>query len=320
MEMQDTTRRTFLRAGAAAAGAGALAGGVPTAGAAEPFGGWLSNTSNFDGVVDKTGQDSVTITVGVTANSGSNGFGPAAVRVDPGTKVVWEWSGNGYHNVKEKGGAFESETVGEKGHSFSQTFEENGVVKYACVPHKMMGMKGVVVVGDVEIASGDSDGEKNGSGPDYGDWFKNTDNFESTVDKTGQDSVTVTVGARGNNGALAFDPPAIEVDPGTEVVWEWADTGSAHNVVAEDGSYKSELTAEGGYTFSQTFESAGIHKYACVPHKQMGMKGAVVVSDTGGGSGVELTDVLAIGAGFSVVAGLFGLFGVGLKEHGPNKE
>ena len=53
----------------------------------------------------------------------------------------------------------------------------------------------------------------------YGEWMSDVSNYEATVDYTGQESVTVAVGA-GENGVL-FDPPAILVDPGTTVTWEW---------------------------------------------------------------------------------------------------
>jgi halocyanin-like protein len=108
---------------------------------------YLADTGNYDGVVDETGASEVTVTVGTEANGGNFGFGPAAVRVSSGATVVWEWNGLGSsHNVVEEDGTFESELVMEEGHTFSQTFEESGVVHYYCTPHRTMGMKGVVVV------------------------------------------------------------------------------------------------------------------------------------------------------------------------------
>jgi halocyanin-like protein len=111
------------------------------------FGGWFEGVSNFDGVVDETGSSEVTVTVGSSANGGNFGFDPAAVRVDAGTTVVWEWNGKGgSHNVAAEDGSFESELVAEEGHTFSHTFEEAGTVKYTCTPHETVGMKGAVVV------------------------------------------------------------------------------------------------------------------------------------------------------------------------------
>ena len=160
-----TTRRTFLRAsGAAVAGAATVAGGTGVVGAqTDEFDGWFDDVSNYDGVVDRTGQDSVTVEVGVEANGGAFGFGPAAVRVSPGTTVVWEWTGEGgQHNVVAEEGAFESELVGDAGHTFEHTFEDAGTFLYACTPHRSLGMKGAVVVGEGG-GSGGSGGSSGGS-------------------------------------------------------------------------------------------------------------------------------------------------------------
>jgi halocyanin-like protein len=315
------SRRSVLRAGAAAAAGGTLAGLSAPAAAASPYDGWLDNTSNFEETVDKTGQDEVTIEVGVQGNNGTNAFGPAAVQVDPGTTVVWKWTGQGSHNVKANDGSFESEITAESGFTFEQTFEEKGVVKYACTPHKVMGMKGVVAVGDIDTGGGSQSAESGSgsSGIDYGDWLEDTSNFEETVDKTGQDEVTIQVGVEGNNGTNAFGPAAVQVDPGTTVVWEWTGQGS-HNVIEQGGAFESEITAEAGFTFEQTFEEAGIVKYACTPHKAMGMKGAVVVGDVGGGggsggaSGTDIADLLTIGGAVGIAGTLIGLAGFGASE------
>ncbi|MFC7078813.1 halocyanin domain-containing protein [Halorussus caseinilyticus] len=126
---------------------------------------WFENTTNYDGVVDETGKSEVTIEVGTKGNTGNFAFGPAAVRVDPGTKVVWEWTGKGStHNVVAENGDFESELVSEEGHTFEYTPEESGVVKYACTPHKAMGMKGALVVGDAEVGSASGGESGHGEG------------------------------------------------------------------------------------------------------------------------------------------------------------
>jgi halocyanin-like protein len=143
--------------------------------------------------------------------------------------------------------------------------------------------------------AGGSDGGDGGTGtttaaattttvsePDYGGWFDGVDNYESTVDMRDSDAVTVTVGAEGNGGNVAFDPPAVRVSPGTEVTWEWTGDGGAHNVVADDGSYRSgDPVAEASTTFSHTFPEAGVSKYVCELHRGQGMKGAVVVGTPG---------------------------------------
>ncbi len=127
--------------------------------------------------------------------------------------------------------------------------------------------------------SGD-DGGSSGDGSNsmsFDGWFDNTSNYDSVTDKTGKSEVTVKVGTEGNNGAFAFSPPAVKVSKGTKVVWEWTGKGGSHNVASESGDFESEMVGDEGHTFSQTFDSAGTYKYACTPHKAMGMKGAIVV-------------------------------------------
>jgi halocyanin-like protein len=120
---------------------------------------------------------------------------------------------------------------------------------------------------------------------DYGGWFDGVPNYDGTADRTGSEEVRVTVGPGGD---LTFAPPAIHVDPGTTVVWEW-DAGF-HNV-AERGTgdrYASETTDEAGTTFSVTFDGEGISTYVCEPHASAGMKGAVVVGSGEGDLQVEV--------------------------------
>jgi halocyanin-like protein len=138
----------------------------------------MSDVSNYDGVHDMTGQSEVTVDVGVEANQGAYGFGPGAIQVDPGTTVIWEWTGEGgMHNVvAESGGDYSSELSQEAGYTFEHVFESGGVSKYFCQPHKALGMKGVVVVGDnvpsgAEVVSGgggSGGGGESGSGGEGG--------------------------------------------------------------------------------------------------------------------------------------------------------
>jgi halocyanin-like protein len=144
----------------------------------------------------------------------------------------------------------------------------------------------------------------------YEGWFDDVDNYEGTVDYRGQTEVTVTVGA-GENGLL-FDPPAILVDPGTTVTWEWSGEGGTHNVVAENEAYESELVGEEGHTFEHTFETEDVFRYFCEPHRAVGMKGAVAVGDIdddlidpdpGGGQPLTGADMLIVAASLGL-AGL----------------
>ncbi len=124
----------------------------------------------------------------------------------------------------------------------------------------------------------ESDGDGDGSvDAEVDEYLSDTDNYDGVVDETGSGELTVLVGAEGNGGNFAFEPAAVQVSPGTEVVWEWTGEGSVHNVVHEDGEFESELTDEEGATFSHTFEESGTYLYYCEPHRSQGMKGAVVV-------------------------------------------
>ncbi|MEA5387068.1 halocyanin domain-containing protein [Haloarculaceae archaeon H-GB2-1] len=142
-------------------GGGGSSGGPPP----EPdYGDWFSDVSNYDGTVDETGQDTVEVTVGASGNNGNFAFGPAAVRVSPGTKVVWKWNGKGgAHNVVAEDGTFDSgSAVADAGTTFEYTFDETGVYKYACIPHKALGMKGAIVVGSGGGGGGGEGGEPAG--------------------------------------------------------------------------------------------------------------------------------------------------------------
>ena len=94
--------------------------------------------------VDRTGRETAEVAVG--AGNGLS-FSPANLRVDVGTTVVWEWTGEGGgHNVVDVDGAFESELTDEAGHTFEHTFEETGIHEYVCTPHQTQGMRGIVEV------------------------------------------------------------------------------------------------------------------------------------------------------------------------------
>ncbi|MFT4946838.1 MAG: halocyanin-like protein [Natronomonas sp.] len=95
-------------------------------------------------------------------------------------------------------------------------------------------------------------------------------------DQTGSDEVTISVGA---GEGFAFDHPAVLVDAGTTIVWEWV--GGQHNVVSADSSateFRSGDAEQGSdITYSRTFEESGNQLYYCDPHTAVGMYGAVIV-------------------------------------------
>ncbi|SFR63646.1 halocyanin domain-containing protein [Halogeometricum limi] len=120
-------------------------------------------------------------------------------------------------------------------------------------------------------------GEVEANDETFDGWLSGVDGADRLTDATGRSEVRVRVGAEGNGGNFAFDPAVLRVSTGTTVVWEWTGLGSAHNVVDEAGAFQSGLSGTEGTTFSHTFETAGVTKYACTPHESIGMKGVVVV-------------------------------------------
>ena len=292
-------RRTFLRATGGAAVASAAIGtttGSATAAPGDDLSSWFEGVSNYDGVADRRGNDRVYVRVGAPGNGGGFAFEPAAIQVDPGTTVVWEWTGEGgAHNVADTDDAYGSKLLSDAGATFEHVFGETVVSKYVCVPHESMGMKGAVIVGDQDLGAGGQAFVE----PDFGGWFDNVSNFEGTVDATGKEEVQIAVGAEGNGSAFAFDPASIHVDPGTTVVWKWTGEGGAHNVYDDEVGYESDMLSAAGSTFALTFDGTGVSTYACAPHETMGMKGAVVVGNpyaaSGGGLSTEAkTGVLGL--------------------------
>jgi plastocyanin len=71
---------------------------------------------------------------------------------------------------------------------------------------------------------------------------------------------------------LKFLPPAIEVPPGTEVTWRFADGSVPHNVKGDGFASKNQSRG----TFSHRFAQAGEYRYTCDLHA--GMDGRVVVA------------------------------------------
>jgi plastocyanin len=70
---------------------------------------------------------------------------------------------------------------------------------------------------------------------------------------------------------LEFRPPAIQVEPGTEVTWRFVDGSVPHNVKGD--GFESEIQSRG--TFRHRFDRAGEYRYTCTLHG--GMDGRVVV-------------------------------------------
>ena len=170
------TRRAALRTAAGTVAVGVAGAGIAGTAAAQggvDYGGWFGSgtggeTKNFDGTVDRTGQDSVTIEVGSQGNGGPYAYGPAAVRIDPGTTVTFEWVSN-THNVLIEEQPSDSgwdgvEAIENQGFSHEFTFETEGIYKYYCQPHLALGMKGAMVVGAAPSGGGGGGGGGGGTG------------------------------------------------------------------------------------------------------------------------------------------------------------
>mgnify|MGYP006276508385 FL=1 len=114
---------------------------------------------------------------------------------------------------------------------------------------------------------------------DVRDWVVDANGFDGRViNRTGRDTVRVSVGAAAGGGHYGFDPVFVSVDAGTTVRWEWTGEGGGHNVVAVDGSFSSgAAVSEAGATFEHAFSTPGIYRYFCRPHRGVGMKGVVEV-------------------------------------------
>ena len=114
--------------------------------------------------------------------------------------------------------------------------------------------------------------------PDFGGYTDDAKGGDY-ADQRGNDEVTVEVGA--GSGGVAFAPTNLWIDAGATVVFEWVGNQS-HNVLFEEMPDSAGISGyeglEGsGFTHSITFETGGIYKYFCQPHKGLGMLGAIAV-------------------------------------------
>jgi halocyanin-like protein len=136
-------RRTYLALVGSLSLGGCLGGGGG-GDSNESYGDWFDGVSNYDEEVDQTGREEVTVAVGAVDGLA---FEPAAVRVSQGTRVVWEWTGDGgRHNVVDEGSTFQSEYHEDEGATFAHRFDDPGLFRYYCEPHRTLGMRGGVRV------------------------------------------------------------------------------------------------------------------------------------------------------------------------------
>lgn len=77
---------------------------------------------------------------------------------------------------------------------------------------------------------------------------------------------------------MRFVPSVISIKKGDKVQWINS-SGSWHNVVAIDKSFGGDLPGEGDTRYEHEFTQTGAFGYYCRPHKLMGMKGKIIVTD-----------------------------------------
>jgi len=111
----------------------------------------------------------------------------------------------------------------------------------------------------------------------YGGYLDHAINFDgTTADMRGDTEVTVLVGNSDDNSGVGFSPPAVRIDPGATVTFEWRN--GIHNVVQRNQVFVSGApTEKPDEDFSVTFEQEGVYKYYCSHHQGLGMKGVVAV-------------------------------------------
>lgn len=128
----------------------------------ETYSGWMADIDGYTEPVNRWSHDEVVVRVGACGgkwgqrqNLGEHAvgirFAPMALRINPGTTVIWGWTGaGGAHEIETHDGPreFKSEQMGRWGEEFRMGFtrEHVGVTKYQCNIHGDKGMRGVVQV------------------------------------------------------------------------------------------------------------------------------------------------------------------------------
>ncbi|WP_257298783.1 plastocyanin/azurin family copper-binding protein [Haloarchaeobius sp. FL176] len=114
----------------------------------------------------------------------------------------------------------------------------------------------------------------------------------------GGGSATVAVGPNGDYVYTPGTEDPLYVSPGTTVTFEWESDN--HNInptsVPEGAEWEGHMPTENtGFSYEHTFETLGTYEYQCDPHAGLGMKGTIIVNETGappstGGGGPSLPD------------------------------
>lgn len=166
----------------------------------------------------------------------------------------------------------------------------------------------VTTVGVTSLAGctdGGDDGDGGGDGDSGGGQEPNQnedtpeeppdENETATSEGNGGDGDQNTVAMETENDEYYFDPIGLYVESGTTVTFQ-NESGSHSSTAYQESNGPAEVTRipedaeawdsgilnEQGATFDQTFEVAGTYDYFCIPHKQLGMVGRIVVDEPGG--------------------------------------
>lgn len=83
------------------------------------------------------------------------------------------------------------------------------------------------------------------------------------------------------DGAYAFQPETVNIQPGDTVTWENSQDDT-HNIMAEklpkDAEYfESPMFEKKGDRWSYNFKTPGTYVYHCHPHAENNMRGTVIV-------------------------------------------
>jgi plastocyanin len=73
-------------------------------------------------------------------------FIPKVLEIKSGETVRWINESSTEHNVVAANKSFQSKMLPDKGDHFECTFKRPGEFQYFCQPHKIMGMKGTIIV------------------------------------------------------------------------------------------------------------------------------------------------------------------------------
>jgi halocyanin-like protein len=127
---------------------------------------------------------------------------------------------------------------------------------------------------DADSLTDDGNRDETGLRPATAEWLRGTRGGGTIVDRTGDETVVVEVGA---GDGFQYAPAAVRVDPGTTVQWRWTGRGGLHDVAFRNANVRTSLRSEEGATFSYTFDTSGEYRYECTPHSGLGMRGVVIV-------------------------------------------